>query len=285
MVIVKIIGGLGNQMFQYAAGRALAEKLGVELKLDVEDFRKYPLRTFSLGRLHVDAPLAAPEELVVVRGGWLDRVKHRDAPVRRTVKENHGSGYHPAVLASGDGTYLNGYWQSEWYFASIADRIRREFRLREPLSEDSAGVLERIRAQPLSVSLHVRRGDYVSDANTFHYHGFPGEEYTRAAMTAMRDELGPVRFFAFSDDPAWLNDVFGEDPDVEILAFNGDARDHEDMMLMSACSHHVIANSSFSWWAAWLDDRPGKKVIAPRAWFRDPALETESIIPEGWRQL
>lgn len=279
MIVTRLIGGLGNQMFQYAAGRALAFRLDAELRLDISGFDAYRLHEFSLERLAIQAPVASPNELAAMkRWGVFGR------RWRSVVREEHLTRFNPRLLQSPDGTYLDGYWQSERYFESVAPSIREEFRARFPLSEASAGALASIRAAECSVSVHVRRGDYVTNPDAARVHGALDVDYYRRAMRELRGELGSPRFFVFSDEKQWAAAAFDSDPDVEIVAVNDSSRNQEDLELMTACRHHVIANSSFSWWGAWLNPLPGKIVIAPQRWFVDPTVDSSDVVPPDWRR-
>jgi hypothetical protein len=176
---------------------------------------------------------------------------------------------------------LQGYWQSPKYFASIEPEIRTELKLREPLAGENLAVVNKIDTS-LAVSVHVRRGDYVTSVTTNQYHGTCGPEYYLAAEALLRQRLGEPTLFIFSDDPDWAaHNLRFESPTV-IVRHNGPKRDYEDLRLMTLCKHHVIANSTFGWWGAWLCANPDKIVVAPRNWFRDASHSTADLIPEDW---
>jgi hypothetical protein len=300
MITVSLIGGLGNQMFQYAAGKALAERHGVDLALDLSGFRDYALRSFLLDRLRVpeassDASAAGGEKAAnrFRRALWrqrVDRVLARAglpqlAPSVDEYREPHFH-FDPAFETLGPQASLYGYFQSERYFVSIADGLRDWFLPREPFGEAAAGVLARIRDAVLPISVHVRRGDYLKPA-TAEVHGILGESYYRQALEHLESAIGhEAELFVFSDDPAAAEQVLGFVPRSRLVHVRGDpARPWEDMALMSHCRHHVIANSSFSWWGAWLNRAPDKIVIAPRAWFTPNELSktrTVDLYPTGW---
>lgn len=284
MIIVELIGGLGNQMFQYAAGRGLATKLGTELKLDISGFEHYKLHAYSLHHLSIEAPLATRQETAAIKGGRLRRALSR-AAVRHYHEEDASLAFEPGFFELPDNTYLKGYWQSETYFGAVTDRVRREFRPSTPLSAPSRHLLERLRGDDGSVSVHVRRGDYVSNASTGDVHGLLGADYYRTAMDALRASIEGARFYAFSDDPAWVAEAFSDHRDVTVVDINDAARNYEDLTLMSACRHHVVANSSFSWWGAWLGGNPDRQVFAPRRWFADPTRDARDLVPSTWHQL
>jgi hypothetical protein len=288
VIVAGLAGGLGNQMFQYAAGRRLALARGTSLKLD-----RAPLvgsgRAYALDHLLIEASFAAPEEIP-------PRKRRRRAalacllPGRRgggaataTRVRQRGSGFDPAVLDLPDDVYLDGYWQSERYFQDIADTIRRDFTFAAPPVGRNAELLEAIDAAP-AASVHVRRGDYVSDPKTNAYHGVCGGEYFARCAEEILDRAGAAHFFVFSDEPEWARANLRLPATATVVDHNPPEDGHEDLRLMSRCRHHVIANSSFSWWAAWLNPRPDKLVFAPRHWFGSPDLDDSTIVPDGWHR-
>jgi hypothetical protein len=301
VITISLIGGLGNQMFQYAAGKALAERHGVDLALDLSGFQNYALRSFLLDRLCVPEAVALSAQTGLApqagrnftRAKWkgrIDRLLGRTglpklAPSRNEYCEPHFH-YDPAFAALGSQMSLFGYFQSERYFVSIAEGLRNWFLPREPLSAVAAEVLARIEQSCLPVSVHVRRGDYLNPG-TAEYHGILGEPYYRQAIDRIEAALGEgADFFVFSDDPAVAEQVLNFLPKSRLHHVGGDPeRPWEDMALMARCRHHVIANSSFSWWGAWLNRSPDKIVITPRAWFAPVELKkrnTADLYPPGW---
>jgi len=301
VITVSLIGGLGNQMFQYAAGKALAERHGVELALDLSGFRNYALRSFLLDRLRVPeaAPAIAAEARAAkpanhyARSLWrqrIDRVLRRAGlpKLAASIDDYREPFYHydPAFETLGPETSLFGYFQSERYFSSIAEPLRDWFSPRQPFAEAAARVLARIEGSPLPVSVHVRRGDYLNPG-TADAHGILGEPYYRDAIDRLQCTIGQhAELFVFSDDPAAAEELLNFLPKSRLVHVCGDpARPWEDMAIMARCRHHVIANSSFSWWGAWLNEAPEKIVVAPRAWFAPNALRnriTEDLYPPGW---
>jgi glycosyl transferase family 11 len=303
VITVSLIGGLGNQMFQYAAGKALAERHRVPLALDISGFRDYPLRAFLLDRLRVPeatsivpAEPRKPNQKNFARARWkarIDRVfgkaglpKLGQSP--NEYREPHFH-YDPVFECLGPQTAIFGYFQSERYFSSIADSLRDWFSPRQPLSEGATAALAQIQLSRLPVSVHVRRGDYLNPS-TMEVHGILGSPYYRAAIDRIESALGSkVDYFVFSDDAAAAEQVLDFLPTSRFNHVRGDPKHPwEDMTLMSRCRHHVIANSSFSWWGAWLNSSPEKVVIAPRAWFTQTGLrlrDTCDLYPPDWVQL
>jgi hypothetical protein len=295
MISVSLMGGLGNQMFQYAAGKALAERHGVSLALalDLSAFRYKP-RSFLLDRLLVpEAVCSEQAEALEVRAKWkrrIDRLLGRAGLLKlpqspQDYSEPHFH-YDHAFEALGPDTALFGYFQSERYFGSIAERLRDWFSPREPLAGGAAEMLGRIQASRLPISVHVRRGDYLNPS-TAKFHGILGKPYYREALARIEAAIGgEAALFVFSDDPAAAERVLNFVPKSRLVHVRGEPDcPWEDMALMARCRHHIIANSSFSWWGAWLNRSPDKVVIAPRAWFAPAELKklnTADLYPPGW---
>jgi hypothetical protein len=185
---------------------------------------------------------------------------------------------------TGRGLYLQGYWQSERYFEKHADALRKEFAFRNTTTGRNEELADQIR-QGISVSLHIRRGDYASDPKTLAYHGLCEPEYYFRAIEYMRGHVPKFRLFAFSDDPQWVAGTLkSRYPEMVVVDHNPGDQSHNDMLLMSLCDHHIIANSSFGWWGAWLNPDTYKIVIAPRKWFAN-GHSTADLIPENWFRL
>jgi hypothetical protein len=293
MIIVNVIGGLGNQMFQYAAGRALALARGLPLCLDVSGFDGYGLHQgFELQRVfRCEAPLASAAEVRAVLG-W------RAAPALKRVLARPGLAalrgkafvvepyfhYWPDIRDVPATSYLQGYWQSERYFADTTTELRSDFVFRHPLSAANAAWAERI-GRCTAVSLHIRRGDYVSDARTHAAHGVCSPDYYRAAARYIAGCVDAPEFFVFSDDIAWARNNLDLGHPCHYLDHNRGSESYNDMRLMSLCRHHVIANSSFSWWGAWLNARDDKVVVAPSRWFASRERRVDDLFPQGWVTL
>jgi hypothetical protein len=289
-VTTKLLGGLGNQMFQYAAARALADRTGGELQLDVSEFATYTLRRYELDTLRVRArvlPAAAeaPAQGPLVRKARtlvdrLLRVRREGAPVYREPS----FAFDPGLLQQRPPVCLEGYWQSEKYFLDDADAIRRDFTLAAEPDAANSAVLARMQGTT-AVSLHVRRGDYVTNPNAAAFHGTCSPGYYRQAVDHIAQRCGPLTLFVFSDDQDWVraNMPFAH-PTVHVDC-NPPDRGVWDMHLMKHCQHHVVANSSFSWWGAWLNPSAQKIVVAPRRWFTDAAIDTSDLIPASWIRL
>lgn len=287
MIITRIIGGLGNQMFQYAAGRALSLRLHTECKIDISGFKTYPLHNgYGLGAFVLHPEIATDEEIINLRGneGGVSRLFRRIGLSSASYFKEKSLGFNPSYLTLGNNHFLDGYWQSEKYFSSYEKIIRQDFEFAHPLSSQNQIFKDKIK-NTHSVSLHIRRGDYVNDAKTNHFHGTCSPEYYQKAVHLIAEKIISPVFFVFSDDIAWCKTNLNLEFPTYFVDTSNDVSPHEDMHLMSLCSHHIIANSTFSWWGAWLNPNPTKMVIAPKQWFANPRIKNPDIIPNNWISL
>ena len=276
MIYSRLHGRLGNQMFQYAAGAALAHRVGVPLALD---WRRADAK--GEGRLTdiFDLPVAKPERMPpgqdarpLAYAAW--RLLGRRPKFRR----EKGLGYNPAFETWRDESYLHGYWQSQRYFENIRVHLHKVFTVVPPMSSANAEMAARIASIP-SVALHVRRGDYVALGAT----AACDQAYYDRALAAVTNGLDqPPTVFVFSDDPTWARDNLEVPFEKVIVDLNGPDTAYEDMRLMSLCQHNIIANSTFSWWSAWLNTTPGKRVVAPTRWVLNADQHNPDILPEDW---
>lgn len=280
MIIARLSDGLGNQMFQYAHGRALALRHGVPLRLDLSAYERDPKRRYGLDRFHTVQSFMTMEEAQRVITRPLDRTQTWwDQPV---VLEPHFH-YTEDSLRIPASCYLIGFWQSERHFAGIGRLLRLEFTPTTPLVGAN---LDTARAIALSnaVSLHVRRGDYVSDPRVIQLHGACSLDYYHRAAAVVAARVPDPTFFVFSDDPAWARENLRLDAPIRFVEHNG-ADPVEDLRLMSLCRHHVLANSSFSWWGAWLARHPEQVVAAPARWFAGYPHDTRDLVPDHWHRV
>lgn len=285
MIIVRLTGGTGNQLFQYAIGRALSARDGQRLLLDTTFYRDGAFRTYSLDRWHVQAEIAGDWRIRVARGTGLRKICQLFLwPPIRIVEERSASSDLEALRRARN-VYLRGFWQSERYFAHAADILRADLRLRDGLTARRKETERAILAGPAAVSIHVRRTDYLTNPRAIEILGALPAEWYRAALGRMIDHVPDAAFFVFSDDPEWAKANLSSARPMTFLTPETDGRDEQDMFLMSRCRHHVIANSTFGWWGAWLNPRPDKRVIAPRTWFRVPNFDNVNIVPQGWERL
>lgn len=300
-VTSRLMGGLGNQMFQYAAARALALRRGAEVQLDLSSFateavgvtpRHYELNPFPIAAETVsDAILASadaarPATGLFAPGTRISRVLRRvgwgraEATGVNYYREPHYR-FDPGLAAQPLPLLMEGYWQSERYFVEAADTIRRELTPSAPLEPENAATAAEIDGVE-AVSVHVRRGDYVTNATAATFHGTCSLDYYRAAVDLVRQRVARPHLFVFSDDRVWMRDNLHFDLPTTYVSANPPDRGFRDMQLMSRCRHHIIANSSFSWWGAWLNPRRDKLVVAPERWFAGHSNDTSDLLPQDW---
>lgn len=267
-MIVRLSGGLGNQMFQYAFGRAMCHKHGEKLYLDTSAYARDRKRDFELQKYAI-----VRREGAFLQSFWYNcirflehRIGHgeklakylhyfREAEVFRLYDFSHVKGY------------FDGCWQNEQYLEGIAEELRQEFVYREmQLSQEQEDILASIECES-SVAIHVRRGDYL-DAECQRIYSLPGKEYYREAIDYMIRNVEKPHFYVFSDDIEWCKENF-LDFGIRMTFIDGaiNRNQHEDFAMMKACKHFIIANSTFSWWASYLAIAEGKKVVAPKCWF------------------
>lgn len=292
MIIAKLMGGLGNQMFQYAAGRSLAHSRNTQLKLDLSFLNAdtkgaYTKREYELGAFSMEPVFASPDDLAPFaekRKNKITRILSRLVPSKNLYVSERGHNYQESFMDFPENTYLDGFWQSEKYFLGIAELIRKDFCFKTAPEGKNLELAERIKKTD-SVSLHIRRGDYVRNKAVLEFHGVCQPAYYYAGLKHIQQQSKVSELFIFSDDSEWCRQNLAFDVPCTYVAHNTGAASFEDMRLMSLCRHHVIANSSFSWWGAWLDAREDKVVVAPQKWFAQPGMETKDIYPPTWIRL
>jgi hypothetical protein len=285
MIVTKLKGGLGNQMFQYVVGLAIASQKKEVLKIDVtgyDDVRYINAdtpRTYRLFPFNLSGVVATKEEALKSRNplGILSKVLR--ACNQKVFKKNYVD--YDASFFKNSPKYIEGYFQSEKNFMEVKDVVRGEFTLKK---EYESGIFleEKNKIDSTkSVSVHIRRGDYVNDSKTNSFHGTCSKEYYEKAMNIVKEKVDSPLFYFFSDDIEWVKKEFGE-ADTFVFISNPKLEDYEELLLMSYCSHNIIANSSFSWWGAWLNKNPDKIVIAPKKWVTIEPNPQPNIIPESW---
>jgi len=284
---------MGNQMFQYAFGKQLAHQLGAELTFDPTNllyrnnpadfvYRNYDLDVFrpSESNFLASPGLFAPVYNLRIKklsqaASW---VVTRKLPV---IREPHFH-FSPEVLAkAGEGAIYDGWWQSPKYFAGVENEVRTDFRFRRDVIPESRELLARIEGSN-AICLNVRRTDFLK-VNTLNA---TNKDYFLRGADYLGRKLSEPRFFVFSDDVAWCRENIKLDHPTEFVD-----HDHKGfkfgnyMQLMTRCRHYLIPNSSFAWWAAWLNTGPDKQVVAPRNWFTDPTIDTSDLVPEAWTRM
>ncbi|MGH1590655.1 alpha-1,2-fucosyltransferase [Methylobacterium phyllosphaerae] len=288
MIIVRLMGGLGNQMFQYALGRSLAIKHGMPLLLDKSFYAdehgvNVTVREYDLGHFKIRA-VALPDTIARLvspdRNSGMPRLLERWTSRAFGLKRETSMRFDPSIFLAPGKTIFEGYWQSEKYFDDIRDFLLAELVPRMPLSSGFIAATQEIKLNDLA-SIHVRRGDYVTNATAAAYHGTCSIEWYKAAVAAVEARAGVRRFLVFGDDLDWAREnlrflaepIFADEFDL--------CGAWEDLYLMSHCRHNIIANSSFSWWAAWLNRFERKIIVAPRKWFVDES-DLRDRIPGAW---
>ena len=289
MIITRLQGGLGNQMFQYAMGRSLGLRHGTELKVDLTDLLDrsakaacYPFRDFDLDIFELNVEIATDEEVRQltrrVENELSEKIVRRIIGQKRSIVAEPHYHYSEAAHGSPDNVYLRGYWQSPRYFNDVEPQIRRDFTFREEMNGKAKELCAEIRSEN-SVCMSVRRGDYVKNDVLPCY----GVDYFHAADRIFRDRLSGYRYYVFSDDIQWCEENLRFDVPTTFVSEEYSGRKYQDKLrLMSACKHFVIPNSSYVWWAVWFNTNDNKIVIAPKNWFIDPSVKTSDLIPETW---
>lgn len=288
-LIVRIGGGLGNQVFMYAAGYALAKRHGRPLLIDTSWYLKTKFRSLELPQLTGPLPVAFEGDIRRYALLPIDSTKAGLAPVVRCLgavagcllgvkimREQENLDLRLQQVATTRGIYLLGYFQDYHFFDDSAAELRALLHLRQTPSEESAALLAEVGDGARWSSVHVRRGDYVamSDQNAL------SGDYYRHAVDRIQEHAGEVKWLVFSDDPAWAREHLTLPGPKRVVDHNRN-RPWEDLALMAACKNHIIANSTFSWWGAWLGQQPGGLTVAPATWF--PGKPTASgLLPPGW---
>ena len=293
-VVVKLEGGLGNQFYQYAVGKALARASNAAfLVLDRMDSPNDSRRHNHLGLFNCQARKVSLISRFVFRllfvkkwgiGKKLRKNSSKIYPI--TLVHDPETGYHPTILDNKFGSVLLlGYWQSYKYFDALRAELIEEFTLKSPpTSEENADLLQKINSTP-SIAVHIRRGDYVNVSHFLENFGTCSLSYYRQAIKYIADHVDHPEFYVFSDDPDWAeaNLIFSHP--VKFVRNNLGVSDYEDFRLMKECKHFIIANSSFSWWAAYLSSFPAKMVLTPDRWFINDPMAMEDRIPTDWVRI
>jgi hypothetical protein len=292
MIVSHILGGIGNQMFQYAAGRSLALHLNDRYALDLKDFDRYALHHgYELKRVfNVPVEPTTSDELKLVLGlrglSLLKKILRRGQfsilRGKKFIVEPHFN-FWPEFFSLNSSAYLHGYWQSEKYFKSIEKVIRDDFSFKKPLAGKNLLIANEIQ-QTNAVCLHIRRGDYLSDAKTYRIMSVCDISYYERAISYMAAKVSNPIFYVFSDDMYWVKQGISITYPTVYVDHNRGEDSYVDMQLMSLCKHHIIANSSFSWWGAWLNPSAKKIVVAPRLWFKNRNNDSD-LIPIEWIRL
>jgi len=281
-VVVELTGGLANQMFQYAAGYALARNRKCPLMLDARKAmapggRGYQLLHLGVGEDVVASSASRLEAFLHGSNSVLTRLierrharRHYRIPDEITIFRPSSFGYDASIWEAPGSVYLQGHFQSPDYFRAYGDDVRNIFMQRAQMAPSLAPSP----SQGPQVALHVRRGDYLHKMNAA-THGVLDQQYYETALQVMQEEVGSFKLHVFSDDPAWAQRIFHDRAQVWPTG-----RPEADLLTMAQADAHIIANSSYSWWAAWLAN--SSLVVAPRKWFADESIITRDLLPQQW---
>ncbi len=275
MIIIKLKGGLGNQLFQYAYGRLLAVKNNAIVKFEFEGNKNDTAREYKLDKFNTHVEFPTSGEKASLKGNpFLKKIKNK-------IFQNYNIGYDARAINRKSG-YLEGFWQSYKYLEPIKNILLAEITLKNPLSESSNDILENIKSTN-SVFVQIRRGDYVNDAKTKSEHNTFGLEYYYSAFAFMKEKIKNPVLFIFSDDILWCKENIKTD--LAMIFSDPNLPDYENFIIGSKCKHDIIANSSFGFWIAWLNLNPDKIIIAPKKWNNVHQKEYDDLMPEDWIKI
>jgi hypothetical protein len=282
MISTHIYGGLGNQLFQYSAGRALSLQHGVNLRLIWSGGNN---KSRALAMMHFNVNCKIFHSAKLSKRFDFDVIKNfliHGPPVIFCEKMQ---GFDDQFNSLGVNVRLKGYWQSEKFFKTFASVIRKDLQIVTLPTKQNQLLSEKILSKN-SVAVHIRRGDYITDSSANTIHGTCSIEYYKGAMDyiATKSRKQTI-FYIFSDDIPWAMENLITEHEVVFVDHNNDITNYEDLRLMSQCKHNIIANSSFSWWGAWLNINPQKIVITPQKWYADNNTKNEDLIPSNWMKI
>ena len=287
------MGGLGNQMFQYAFARSFALQHNTEFRLNLKWFykawrdkalrRKTDSAQFSHAGYQLNVFNIAYKHSIV--RDLLSKKKRKGLTKITEDAIAQGGQYNPKFMEYGDANIqFSGYFCSEKYFQNCADIIRSDFTPKVKLSENYYKYLDKIKSTETSVSLHIRRGDYVTHAACKQIYYSCDVTYYESALNYIKERNPNVELFVFSNDIPWVKEHIKLDAKMTYIDYTTEKNAYEDMLLMSNCQHNIIANSTFSWWGGWLNANPKKIVISPKIWFKKPEMQVlhNDLLPESW---
>jgi hypothetical protein len=281
MKIVKLKGGLGNQFFQYAFARVISINQKSKVYLDTSDFMYSThrvKRSLDLNKFNIKLKLIS--ELGLIYRNWLI---YRFNKYFVTYEEE-GINYNDSLINLKNNIIFDGYWQSFKYFDSIRTILQQELVIKTKLSKSARLIKDQLKFKK-TVAVHFRRGDYITDLKTNQVHGVIDMSYYKEAFTYFDSYCDNLLFVVFSDD---IESIKNELSINKKFLFIDSLYSHlEEFEIMKGCDHFIIANSTFSWWAAWLGSNEEKQVLAPKRWFKDELLESQSenLIPHDWIRL
>lgn len=277
MVITRVIGGFGNQLFQFALGYALSRERGEDLYLDISGFRRYPTWPYQLSTISLESIKLLDMELSTP---LQRRIRFYFMPISvfkvETVKEPSLE-FHPWIAELKGNVYLDGYWQSERYFKNYHKELAGRIIRPEKISDGGQKKIAKL-SEDSTCAVHIRRGDFVSS----NIHQVCTKNYYLRAIRYMGDHVPKIKFLIFTDDYSWAVENFG---DLQGVSVQRPSRNpYEDFLMMNACQNSIISNSTFSWWATWLRAREGI-VLSPNKWFNLPEMNMIGIVPDRWVKI
>lgn len=293
MIIVRLSGGLGNQMFQYACGRRLSIMRKTDLSFDTKFLEdRSPRENFTFRNLELDTFQKINIKKCNIK--TTRRFYNTDLYSRILRKFSYpkmyaerGRQFDPDVLNIGPSAYLDGYWQSEKYFEDIKEVIKNDFHFNIDFENDYIKNIAATIIESNSIGVHVRRGDYVSNQQAKSIYASLSIDYYKKAIDYCTKKVKEARFFIFSDDPEYVEIIFSGIKNLTIVKHSASVSNSADMRLMSLCKHNIIANSSYSWWGAWLNDNTDKIVVAPETWYNtaDNYSVIKDRVPDAWHLI
>lgn len=284
MKIIRILGGLGNQMFQYAFYKAM-EKRFQDVKVDLTSFNDYQTHNYELEHIF-DLQLNKTRPLIkdlynTDNRNWFLRRLRRLLGLKNAYKTDQDLfSFDKTVFEDSKAIYYWGYWQNQEYFLDLTEILRKDFIFKQEISKQNKEVAKDIETSN-SVSIHVRRGNYLQDPLLG---GICQKEYYQQAIALIKEKVSSPKFFLFSDEIEWCKENLSIEGGV-FISWNKGAENYVDMQLMSLCKHNIIANSSFSWWAAWLNQNPEKIIIGPKKWVNGAQYQSNTPLPKEWIKL
>ena len=291
MIVVKIQGGLGNQLFQFALALSLKainheQKIAIDKTVYKTNNKKITDRENLIHAFNIEDFSEATLKDFERKNAFFKMIDYLFNKNNCTIINESSKTLIPSVLNCEPNTYLNGYWQSYKYFEKITSEIKKQFSLKNTLTTNSLKQKEIILAKPLSIGVHIRRGDYISKYANIYAH--LSLDYYYKGINHIKKKLNKenVSVFVFSDEIEWCKQNFKSTDDVFFIDDKANKPDYEDLFLMSYCGHNIIANSSYSWWAAWINSNADKIIVAPNNWYRvqEPQFN-ERIYPPTWTVL
>jgi len=285
MIIIRFIGGLGNQLFQYAFYKQLELRFPqIEVKADISEFENYYLHNgFELERVFdLKLDKATQKEINKLKTGrsFFDKVRRKISGYKHTHIFQQQFDYSFVIK---DNLYLDGYWQHLSFWKNNVINPTDYLHFRIPPSAKNKKLIEELK-NCNSVSIHIRRGDYLLPENAKVYVNCSIDYYQRA-ISYFERKYPEINFYVFSNDIPWVKKSLRTNSPIEFIAHNTGINSFEDLRLMAQCKHNIIANSSFSWWGAYLNTSPNKEVVCPDLWWKDPNRKDDIYIPKTWKKI